>query len=207
MRDQLTPGQARVLDVLRQRSELGEAPPTYRELCNEFGWKSTGTARDHLRALARKGYIELAKGRARQVRIAGSRNPAAQVPILGRVVAGVPIEASEEVEGMVPVPRSWTDHGHHFALFIVGDSMKDAGILNGDLAVVHATSSARDGDIVVATIQGETTIKRLSLDRKHAFLVAENAAYERISLNRKSVVLHGVVVGLLRQLTGRGLSP
>jgi len=206
MREHLSPGQARVLDALRRRAEDGAPPPTYRELCDQFGWKSTGTARDHLQALAKKGYVELADGRARQTRLIEDCRPVTQVPILGRVVAGIPDEAVEDAAGMVPVPRAWTSAGRHFALTVDGDSMVGAGILDGDLVVVRATPTARDGDVVVATIEGETTVKRLSTAGSHAMLVAENPAYRAIPLEGDSVVLHGVVVGVLRQLPGHGAS-
>ncbi len=200
--------QARVFDTVRRRAERGEPPPTYRELCAEFGWRSTGTVRDHLRALARKGFVQLT-GRHRQLRPSGDRPPVTFVPLVGRVVAGVPVISDENIEERVPVPAGWTRQGSTFALCVAGDSMRDAGILEGDQVIVRQSSAASDGDIVVATLDGETTIKRLRLRNGHATLVAENPAYRPIEVRPGDAVIQGVVVGLLRAyqeatVVGRG---
>ena len=202
MREPLSPGQVRVLHALRDRVDEGLAPPTYRELCEQFGWRSTGTARDHLRALADKGYIRLSGGQARQVTLLDDRDPAAHVPILGRVVAGIPEAAEEERAGTLPVPRGWLRGGRHFALAVAGDSMSGAAILDGDFVVVRATPSARSGHVVVATVDGETTVKVLDVGSDGARLLAANPKYPPIPLAQGSVVVHGVVVGVLRHLGG-----
>lgn len=198
----LTAIQAQVLHSLRQRFDQGESAPTYRDLCAEFGWASTATARDHLRALARKGYIRLSSGH-RQVRLLEDRRAVAHVPLVGRVTAGVPVASEENITQRIPVPAEWTARGAHFALRVAGDSMRDAGIFDGDHVVVRQQSTANDGDIVVATLDGETTLKRLHLRRGHARLVAENPQYGPIEVQTESAGIQGVVVGLLRAYESR----
>jgi repressor LexA len=198
-KDGLTPAQAQVLVALRRRIDRGEPAPTYRELCAEFGWSSTGTVRDHLRALQRKGYIELSGGRGhRQVRLREHALAVIHVPLVGQVVAGVPVMAEENVEGRIPVPADWIGGGLHFALRVSGDSMRDAGILAGDHVVVRQQATAQDGDIVVAALEGETTLKRLRRREKRVLLVAENASYDPIELRTESATIQGVVVTVIR---------
>lgn len=197
MVDPLTLAQQRVLEALRRRADHGESAPTYRELCAEFGWASTGTVRDHLRALARKGYVNLGGGH-RQLRLRENRPAVVHVPLVGRVVAGVPVVSDQNVEQRVPVPAEWTRRGAVFALRVTGDSMRDAGIFEGDQVIVRQQSDANDGDIVVATIDGETTLKRLRRNGKRTTLVAENSRYRAIEVRTESEVVQGVVVGLMR---------
>jgi repressor LexA len=194
----LTTIQLRVLEVLRRRADQGDPAPTYRELCAEFGWASTGTARDHLRALVRKGYVELT-GRHRQLRLREERPSVTCVPLVGRVVAGVPVVSEENIEKRIPVPAAWTRRGAFFALHVTGDSMRDAGIFEGDQVVVRQRSVAADGDIVVATIEGETTIKRLLLRGSGMTLVPENPQYRPIEVRAEGATIQGVVVGLMRK--------
>jgi repressor LexA len=195
--DGLTRIQATVLDTLRKRADVGKPPPTYRELCAEFGWRSTATARDHLRALVRKGFIKTT-GRHRNIRLRDERPPIAFVPLLGRVVAGIPVISEEDAEGHVAVPATWAGRDALFALRVSGDSMRDAGILEGDHVIVRKTSTGNDGDIVVATFEGETTLKRLRLRRNRVSLVAENPVYPPIEVRSEDPVIQGVVVGLMR---------
>ena len=194
----LTTIQGQVLEALRRRADQGDPAPTYRELCAEFGWASTGTVRDHLRALVRKGYVELT-ARHRQVRLREERPSVARVPLVGRVVAGVPVVSEENIEQRIPVPAAWTRRGTFFALHVTGDSMRDAGILEGDQVVVRQRSVAADGDVVVATIEGETTLKRLRLHGSRVMLVPENSKYPSIEVRAEEAIIQGVVVGLMRQ--------
>lgn len=196
--DKLTATQQRLLQLLQRRVEGGEPPPTYREICVEFGWASTGTVRDHLKALARKGYVQLARGRARAVCVKQRRSPAAQVPLLGRIVAGTPVSTEESAEGFIPVPSDWVRERTCFAVRVSGDSMKDAAILDGDHVVAKAQAAASDGDIVVATLNGETTLKRLTRRGSSWFLTPENKRYRSIPIQGDSAIIQGVMVGLLR---------
>ena len=197
-REQLTAIQQRLVEALQRRTADGEPPPTYREICSEFGWASTGTVRDHLRALARKGYVQLSHGRARAVCVKERRLPAAQVPMLGRIVAGVPVQTEECIEGFVPVPSEWVRESPCFAVRVSGDSMKDAAILDGDQVVAKVQATASHGDIVVATFNGETTLKRLTRRGSRWFLSPENKRYRPIPIQGDSAIIQGVMVGLLR---------
>ncbi|MBM4440824.1 MAG: repressor LexA [Candidatus Rokubacteria bacterium] len=199
MASNLTAIQLRVLEALRRRADSGEPPPTYRDLCSEFGWASTATARDHLRALTQKGYLDRSgAGGHRSLRIKSYRAAAVAVPVVGHVTAGVPTPAEQSGEARVAVPADWIRAGTHFAVLVAGESMQGAGILDGDHVVVRHQQTANDGDIVVATIDGETTLKRLRLRGNRAILVAENPNFRPIDIRTDSAVVQGVVIGLLR---------
>jgi len=154
MSKELTNVQAKILAYLQQFANSGEPMPTLREICKAFGWASTATARDHLRALASKGKITLPGGRSRQIRVIRARSGVTHLPFIGGVVAGVPIEAEENIDRVIPVPSEWTTAGTHFVLRVVGDSMVGAGILSGDYVVIRSQAKAENGEIVVATIDG-----------------------------------------------------
>lgn len=198
MPKELTDIQSRILAHLRQLAIASEPMPTLRELCKTFGWASTATARDHLRALATKGKITLPGGRSRQIRVTGARTGVSHLPFIGSVVAGVPVESDENIERFIPVPSEWISSAKHFILRVVGDSMVKAGIFDGDHVVVRSQVEAKSGDIVVVTINGETTLKRLRKSGKAITLVAENKKYRSIPIQTESSVVQGVVVGLLR---------
>lgn len=198
--ESLTSAQAQILSAIRDRVERGEAAPSYRVLCEQFGWASTGTARDHLQALARKGYITLGGGRARQIRLVESPIAVARVRLLGRVVAGRPEAAVELPDGEVAVPASWLSRERHFALRVVGDSMTNAAIIDGDMVIVREQQDALDGEIVVATVDGETTLKRLRLDGDNIRLMPENSAFAPINVRKEDFKIHGVVVAVMRSL-------
>jgi repressor LexA len=194
----LTDIQARLLAAIRRRVERGEPPPSYRDLCSQFGWRSTGTARDHLQALARKGCVELPRRRGGRVQVREGLAPVSNVPIIGRVTAGVPALAEQEIDGLLPIPAEWTRSGDYFALRVAGDSMSGAGIFEGDHVVIRAQSSANLGDVVAATVDGETTLKTLGRRGSRFLLVPDNPRYRAIEVKSESAVIHGVVVGLLR---------
>lgn len=196
----LTPPQAELLATIRDRVRRGEPAPSYRDLCAEFGWASTGTARDHLQALARKGYITLGGGRARQVRLVDEPAAVARVRVLGRVVAGRPAAVGEVDEGEIAVPAAWLTRGHHFALTVDGDSMRDAAILDGDTVVVREQCTAQHGEVVVATVAGETTVKRLDIGVHGIRLLAENPRFAPIDVQDGEVTIHGAVIAVMRRL-------
>jgi len=196
--ENLTNVQSRLLISLRKKAETGEPPPSYRELCDQFGWSSTGTVRDHLQALARKGYVDLPNRRGGRVRLREPSTPVRLIPILGRIVAGVPSVSEQNVDGHLPIPADWIRGGQYFALNVDGDSMEGIGIFKGDYVIVKSQQVAGTGDIVAVTVEGETTLKRLVKRRNGLFLVPENPKYQAIEIGGASVIIHGLVVGLLR---------
>lgn len=203
MHTRLTTIQQNVLEMIRDRHLRGEPPPTYREVCSFFGWASTATARDHLRALTRKGYIRHETKRAhRNLRLGEELPSIARIPVIGRVVAGHPVLSEESREGWLEVSAELARQGTFFAMRVSGDSMRDAGISTGDYAIARQQQTAEDGAIVVATIEGETTIKRLKLQRGCVELVPENREYAPIPVRTESAAIQGIVVAIYRRIEG-----
>lgn len=197
----LTARQQDVLDFIREHLADRGAPPTRADIMARFGFRSPTAADDHLKALARKGAIELLPGAARGIRILADE-PAANngLPVVGRVAAGRPIMSDASVERWVPVEPRFFSPRAHFLLRVKGESMRDAGILDGDLLAVHRTPVAESGQIVVARLDDEITVKRLRLREGMAELIAANPAYApiRIDLSRQELVIEGRAVGLIR---------
>lgn len=190
----LTESQQKVYDYLKSRTQNG-LPPTVREICAATGLKSTSSVHAHLRTLEREGYISRDAGLNRAIHLTGEQ-PTVQVPILGRVAAGQPILAVEDVEGYVPFSPPHQNGEDYFALNVRGDSMKDAGILNGDIVVAVKTPTALDGEIVVALIEDEATVKRLYREKDRVRLQPENPAYQPIYATDVAVL--GKVVAVFR---------
>lgn len=196
----LTARQAEVLDVIKAHLADTGYPPTRKDIAREFGFKSPNAAEEHLRALARKGAIEMIPGTSRGIRL----TQADGLPLVGRVAAGAPILAAEHVEERLAVPPGLFYPSADFLLRVQGDSMMDAGILDGDLLAVHDTPTARNGDIVVARIDDEVTVKRLRRkSRSKLLLLPENPDYEPIEVNARSgeFAIEGVSVGIIRRGT------
>ena len=189
---QLTESQRKVYDFLVKTMPSG-VPPTVREICAATGLRSTSTVHAHLKTLEKLGYINRDAGLNRAIHIEGSQ-PAAQVPILGRVTAGIPILAVEDIEGYIPFPQR--EGKELFALHVVGLSMRDAGILDGDFVVAERTPTADDGEIVVAMIEDEATVKRLYREPDGIRLQPENPDFEPIYSDQ--VQLLGRVVAVVR---------
>ncbi|HJD22576.1 MAG TPA: transcriptional repressor LexA [Firmicutes bacterium] len=185
--------QQRVLMFLKERAQDG-IPPTVREICAAAGIKSTSTVHAYLKLLEDEGYISRQSGLNRAIRMPGES--VARVPLLGKVTAGKPILAIEEVEEYVPYSGGGYQPGDLFALRVVGDSMINAGILNGDVVIVRKTPTAENGEIVVALIGDEATVKRLYREKGHIRLQPENDAYEPIIVDE--VIVLGKVISLLR---------
>lgn len=195
----LTPRQEEVLDLVLEALERRGYPPSIREICDALGLSSTRGALRHLEALEKKGFITRSPGaRAIQVRDA-LRGAAAYLPLVGEVPAGPLRHASEEVEEWLPVPARWGGEGR-FLLRVRGDSMSGDGIRDGDLVVVSPGPDARDGEVVVALVDGEATVKRLRRRRGAVELEASNPAYPalRVEKGEAEVRLAGRVVSLLR---------
>ena len=199
--EKLTQRQQQVLDIVREHIDRTGYPPTRADIAQTLGFKSANAAEEHLKALARKGAIEIIAGASRGIRLPES----AGIPIVGRVAAGNPILAEENIEDYCDLPPNFFKPGADYFLVVHGDSMVAAGILDGDLLAVHSTPVANNGDIVVARIEDEVTVKRLhrTRDRHLLELLPENPDYEpiRVDLRQQEVVIEGVSVGILRRGT------
>lgn len=189
----LTKSQQKILDFLRSHVQEGVSP-TVREICAATGLKSTATVHANLKALEEKGLISRGQGTNRSIRISGEN--VAPVPVLGRVTAGIPILAVEDIEGYVPVSERVRRGRELFALRVVGESMIEAGILDNDIVVVCKTPTAENGQIVVAMIDDEATVKRFYREKGHIRLQPENPAYEPIIVDDCSVL--GQVISVVR---------
>jgi repressor LexA len=186
----------RVFRHVRDRLQAG-APPTVREVQEAFGFRSVGSARDHLEALVAEGRLAKSEGRARGYRLPGGERPPVPVPLLGRVPAGPLDAAIEEVEDWLPV-RTRLDPSELFALRVRGESMTGAGILDGDVVIVRRQTTAASGDIVVALVGDEATVKRLRLRGRRVELCPENPAFGPIVPQPTEVKLLGRVVEVRR---------
>jgi repressor LexA len=194
----LTARQQQVLDVIRQYVAETGYPPTRADIARELGFKSANAAEEHLRALARKGAIEMIAGASRGIRLTESSG----LPIIGRVAAGSPVLATEHIEDYCELPQGFFSPNADYLLRVTGDSMKDVGILDGDLLAVQNTQTARDGQIVVARIEDEVTVKRLKRSGQHSVkLLPENSDYKPIvvDLRQTEFAIEGVSVGVIRQ--------
>lgn len=190
----LSKSQQNILEYLKDCSAEGRVP-SVREICDNVGLRSTSTVHHHLKALEEKGFILREHGVNRCIQIAGEEK-AASVPVLGRVAAGNPIVAIEDIECYVPVPESLKRGKELFALRVQGESMIDAGILDGDIVVVNRTPVAENGEIVVALVDDSATIKRFYKENGHFRLQPENDSFEPIIVDE--VILLGKVISLVR---------
>ncbi len=192
----LTPNQQKVYDYIVERLDEG-LPPTVREICSKTGIRSTSTVFAVLNALEEKGYITRSGNSSRSIRV-NAASTAVNVPLVGVVTAGVPILAIQNIEEYLPLPSSISRGRELFALHVKGMSMMNAGILDGDIVYAEKVSSALDGDIVVALIDDEATVKRLihSSDGK-AMLMPENDAFSPIIPDE--LVILGKVIASFRQ--------
>jgi repressor LexA len=209
MNDRLTPRQRQILDLIRRRIRETGYPPTRAEIAEAFGFRSVNAAVDHLKALARHGVIELQQGASRGIRLLEAADDELSLPVVGRVAAGSPILAEEHIEEHHRVDPALFRPRADYLLRVRGTSMRDAGIFDGDLLAVHRTQEAQNGQIVVARLDDEVTVKRF---RRHAHwvhrvqLLPENPAFQPISvdLREQSLVIEGLGVGVLRLGLGAG---
>lgn len=199
---QLTPRQAEILTLIRECIATTGMPPTRAEIAQALGFSSVNAAVEHLQALAKKGVIELLPGASRGIRVAGRARAEAGLPLVGRVAAGSPILAQEHIVGRYPVDPALFRPRANYLLQVRGLSMRDAGILDGDWLAVHRTAEARSGQIVVARLDDEVTVKRLRLKGRRAELLPENPDFAPIviDLKRQPLVIEGLAVGVIRQL-------
>ncbi|MEE9342335.1 MAG: transcriptional repressor LexA [Gammaproteobacteria bacterium] len=194
----LTKRQAEILDFIYEFAAEEGYPPTRAEIAQAFGFKSLNAAEEHLRALDRKGAIELLPGSSRGIRLL--EEEVEGIPLVGRVAAGNPVLAEENIEDYLPVDPAMFHPRAHYLLRVAGMSMKDIGIMDGDLLAVHRTSRAENGQIVVARIEDEVTVKRFRQRGSIVRLLPENEDFEPIVVDLKSqeMAIEGLGVGLLR---------
>lgn len=197
----LTTRQQQVLDLIRRHINDTGYPPTRADIASELGFKSPNAAEEHLKALARKGALEIIPGTSRGIRLPDIEEPG--IPLIGRVAAGNPILAEENVEDRVDMPAGFFQPRADYLLRVRGDSMIDAGILDGDLLAVHKTQQATNGQIVVARIDDEVTVKRFQRTRRRnqILLMPENSAYQpiEVDLANQAFAIEGLSVGVIRQ--------
>lgn len=190
----LTKSQAKVFDFLKESIADG-ITPSVREICLATGLSSTSTVHSHLKSLEELGYITRTTGLNRSIRIVGEEK-ASQVPVIGKVTAGVPILAFEDISGYVPFPESKRKGRELFALNVVGESMKDIGILDGDVVICEKKTVAENGEIVVAMIDGEATVKSFYKEDNYVRLQPHNPDFEPIITD--DVTILGKVIALSR---------
>lgn len=198
--DDLTPRQAEILALIQEYITDEGYPPTRMDIAGAFGFRSPNAAEEHLRALERKGYIELLPGSSRGIRVLEGETEPEGLPVVGRVAAGEPILAQEHVEDHYPVDPALFHPRAHYLLRVRGMSMKDIGIMDGDLLAVHRTRTARNGQIVVARLGDEVTVKRFRQRGSIVYLLPENTDFEpiRVDLRQQSLDIEGLGVGVLR---------
>ncbi|MGC9421278.1 transcriptional repressor LexA [Vibrio sp.] len=199
----LTPRQQQVFDLIKSKIEETGMPPTRAEIARELGFRSANAAEEHLKALARKQVIEIIPGASRGLRILLGANDETQddgLPLIGRVAAGEPILAQEHVEAHYQVDPSMFRPQADFLLRVQGESMKNIGIMDGDLLAVHKTQDVRNGQVVVARVEDDVTVKRLERKGAKVFLHAENEEFApiEVDLTCQELAIEGVAVGIIR---------
>lgn len=199
----LTPRQAEILEFIKRSLEENGFPPTRAEIAQALGFKSPNAAEEHLKALARKGAIEMTPGASRGIRIPGFE-PGGEsdgLPVIGRVAAGAPILAQQHIEESCRINPTFFHPKADYLLRVRGMSMKDVGILDGDLLAVHVTREARNGQIVVARLDDEVTVKRFKREGEKVWLIAENPEFApiEVDLREQDLVIEGLSVGVIRR--------
>jgi repressor LexA len=203
MKDTITERQQAILEFIRETMTRRGMPPTLREIGGKFGIASTNGIDKHLQALERGGHITRERGKSRGIAATSGPRRDSTVPLLGRVAAGVPVLSPENREGDVTVDASLFDIKATqlvFALGVRGDSMIEAHILDGDTVLVREQSTAVNGDIVVALVEGETTVKRFFLENDRVRLQPENRSMDPLYLVRGELRILGKVVGMMRKI-------
>ena len=196
----LTARQSQVLDIIRRYVDETGYPPTRAEIAAELGFRSANAAEEHLRALARKGAIEMVPGASRGIRLPEAEEDLG-LPVIGQVAAGSPILAQEHIEDHCTLQPEFFSPSADYLLRVRGMSMKDIGILDGDLLAVHSTQDARNGQIVVARIEDEVTVKRFMRNKHIVELLPENEEFEPIvvDLREQPLAIEGLAVGVIRK--------
>lgn len=203
MKNKITDRQQEIYKFIRVTIDKRGMPPTMREIGEKFGIRSTNGVEGHLAALERSGLIIRERGKSRGIMIRSGDRPTAAVPLLGRVAAGQPLLSPENREGEVMVDLSLfslKNASTLFALKVKGESMMNAHIMEGDIMLVRAQNSAQDGDIVVALVDGEATVKRFFRGKNRVRLQPENSAMKPILIDRGDLLILGKTVGVIRRI-------
>jgi len=197
---ELTPRQRQILEMIQEFIAETGMPPTRAEIARQLGFKSANAAEEHLRALQRKGVLELLPGASRGIQLKDSLRDQMGLPLVGRVAAGSPILAQEHIEAHYKIDPQLFSPKPHYLLRVHGMSMKNAGILDGDLVAVHRTPEVRSRQIIVARIDDEVTVKRYRQNGTLVSLLPENDEFEpiEVDLRVQALVIEGVVVGVIR---------
>jgi repressor LexA len=197
---QLTPRQKEILELIQSFIDEYGMPPTRADIAKELGFKSANAAEEHLRALQKKGVLELVPGASRGIQLKDSLREQMGLPLVGRVAAGSPMLAEEHIETHYRIDPALFNPKPHYLLRVQGMSMRDAGILDGDLVAVHRTPEVRSRQIVVARVDDEVTVKRYRQEGSVVWLLPENDEFEpiQVDLNEQTMVIEGVVVGVIR---------
>ncbi len=195
----LTARQQEVFDLIRDRINQTGMPPTRAEIAQQLGFRSPNAAEEHLKALARKGVIEIVSGASRGIRLLLEEEDIG-LPLIGRVAAGEPLLAQQHIEGHYQVDPSLFKPNADFLLRVSGMSMRDIGIMDGDLLAVHKTQDVRNGQVVVARIDDEVTVKRLKKQGNTVQLLPENSEFSPIVVNlrEQNFTIEGLAVGVIR---------
>ena len=196
----LTPRQQQIFDLIREKISDTGMPPTRAEIAAFFGFKSANAAEEHLKALAKKGYIEMLPGTSRGIRLAQEFIAEDGLPLIGRVAAGEPILAQEHVEQHYKVDGNLFHPPADYLLRVNGESMKDIGIMDGDLLAVHQTTDVQNGQVIVARVEDDVTVKRFKREGNVVYLHAENEDFAPIKVDLKfqQFNIEGLAVGVIR---------
>ena len=195
----LTARQQEILEFIRGFMEIEGFPPTRAEIAHALGFRSANAAEDHLKALERKGAIEMLSGTSRGIRVIGESDEGG-LPVVGRVAAGSPLLAEQHIERHYRLDPKLFRPRAHYLLRVKGMSMRDAGLLEGDLLAVHRVARAENGQVVVARLEDEVTVKRFRRRGNVVRLLPENPEFEPIvvDLRRRDLVIEGIGVGVIR---------
>ncbi|TWX58572.1 transcriptional repressor LexA [Colwellia hornerae] len=196
----LTNRQQQVFDLIKDKISDTGMPPTRAEIAKFFGFKSANAAEEHLKALAKKGYIEMLPGTSRGIRLTEKLMEEAGLPLIGRVAAGEPILAAEHVEDHYKVDGNLFHPAADYLLRVNGESMKNIGILDGDLLAVHQTTDVQNGQVIVARVEENVTVKRYKREGNIVYLHAENDDFSpiKVDLSAQEFNIEGLAVGVIR---------
>ena len=196
----LTKRQQQIYDLIKDKIKDTGMPPTRAEIANFFGFRSANAAEEHLKALAKKGYIEMLAGTSRGIRLVEEFLEKEGIPLIGRVAAGEPILAQEHIEEHYKVDGDLFHPAADYLLRVNGESMKDIGIFDGDLLAVHQTTDVQNGQVVVARVEDEVTVKRYKREGNIVYLHAENEEFSpiKVDLTNQEFNIEGIAVGIIR---------